>query len=1077
MRTRKKRRYRKANPTLPAKVLVASVYSGLAALVRLAEKRVTRDPEVIRLVNEIKSMWAEASKKYKKVKKNGILDFSYIINIEHNLRKKYLEIIWLTTKPFGNTEEKRVYRWSQGTIGTLNQLLNFAGAMLRSIAMKYYSFPKVRYYQLRKFPDGSERIFPKSVAKKYPPRKDTKTYWVAVYPGNSKIPLYRVRHSTLPEMDFVDMIRAHVIELVRQCFIYNVPRKISQQYIRLLIYRLQPFLDWVYTGGAKGQPRFWPEADKELRKIVLEIRSIYGRRFGYTPRLTHQLAFDASYEHTQLELVQQLHAALIRDKSTEMQDTILDTLKLAGYSIDESDTSILNAPFDPSDKIKCGVLKIMKKINAVSKFNKSNSFTFKETSVKVCLTDEDMLDLYDKMLHMTQKEGNDWHRVLFGDMFHPSSLRQVIFAGDNFLDVATDIIIAAEVPIRTPYGSGKADLVVFIRRIIAGDVVWTPIMILDVKTKMGINWSLQGKKPRTKKEDSRIPSFDVWKRTLARPEWSSVINSTPTSSELQQLDRYEQGLVSEYADLVKKDSDAPKHLWKGIVILDPDEDKESIFFLLPGLLKSVVSEIKDGLEDPDSRTFFRPHLKGVGMKSQHKMGVVLVPSKGPQPIMKKTQPLEMLIDDNPFAERDREQRIKDNAHFTLYLTVASAGSSGESAAWIARNWHLLHHLKELKKSSNKRIIWFDLTGELADPLMRAQRFRLVGDQQPRGISRRSMDSLRELVKSIDFQDLSEELKDYFFKDAKSGHNDLETLVKECLQELDPEKNIIVVDGWSNIRDMIPSHLGNLIRTLETRLLEWLPKKDLEVIWLDNPVPLPIVSVTYQLHRFTALPHDSPRRHLIDEVIWNAPSSPRNLGWRTPRKEDLRVIAYDMPTKSDARVMPFGVPHLKGWAKRFRADSKEERRVTEEEVTGAGKKKYGKGFSESSNYVIIGEQSEKVILDDIYQLIPSLCRIRDTENSTTVQTVDVPDSEYEFKPTVLKDKKKSKGLWGRASIVPKPQQPRRGRPGVYSTLSEVTRGKIRRPLSEPKKISRISRRPPIVKPTPIEEVDTEYTRHQ
>ncbi|GAH29259.1 unnamed protein product, partial [marine sediment metagenome] len=95
---------------------------------------------------EITRMWKEVRTEYKRLKKKiGFSDFSLILNIEHNIRKNYLGMLWYSTRPFGNTEFKRVYRWRDGTIGPLNGLLNFAGAELRSVATKYYSFPKVQY--------------------------------------------------------------------------------------------------------------------------------------------------------------------------------------------------------------------------------------------------------------------------------------------------------------------------------------------------------------------------------------------------------------------------------------------------------------------------------------------------------------------------------------------------------------------------------------------------------------------------------------------------------------------------------------------------------------------------------------------------------------------------------------------------------------------------------------------------------------------------------------------------------------------------------------------------------------------
>ncbi len=1057
-----KRNGKRIVPTQPAKVLATSIYSGLAATVRLAERRVTKDPEVIRLFEEIKQMWMDACAEYKRLKKTGVFDFSLILNIEHNMRKNYLGMLWYTTRPFGNTEFLRVYNWREGTIGPLNDLLNYAGAELRSIATKYYSFPKVKYYQVREYPDKKVELVHKSIAQKYPPKKGVNVSWIAAYPGNSKYPFVRVRHSTLPEMDFVDMIRAHVIELVRQCFIHNVPKTASMRYIRLLIYRLRPFLDWVYTDGTMGRGKFWPDADKVLREIVLEIRSRYSRRLGRTPRLTLQIE-SGSRKPTLAKIVTQINKTYRQDTSKEMEQTTIELLKLMGHPVDKKrKTLTLRTDTSPAmKKALSGLAKTMKyKMREVSEFKEP---------IRPSLTDDDTQDLYNHILQASQREGNDWHRVLFGDLFHPSSLRQLVYAGDNFLDEPSEYLISAEVPVRSISGSGQADIVVSARRSVAGDILFTPIMALDAKTKTGINWTMRGKQPRTKKEDSRVPGLVVRKRALTSTEWFRIVNSTPTPSELTQLQSYESGLIDEYRELVKQDSDRPKTLWKGIVLLDSDEDRETMFTLLPELVKLVIKDLKTG-PSPDERTLYTLNSQGVGKRWQYKFGIVLLPSQGPHHLLKQAIPLESIIEDNPFRDR-----VKDDVHFTLYLTVPSGGSSGESAGWISRNWHLLHYLSDLREVSERQNIkWLDLTGELAESCVRLQRFRLVGDQKPKRLSRRRLEHLKHLAGEIEFHDLSSNLKEYFFSDATTGIKQLEAQVRESIQQ--EEKSIIVIDGWSQLRNIIPSHLNSLLKTLEHRIIEWLPKKAAEIIWLDRPVPVPILSATYQLHRVTPLPHDSPRRLLLDEVIWNLPTSPRNFGWRTPRREDIRIIALDTPTSNEPMVQSFGVPHLQGWARRFRADSKKERTVSAEEVFGDSET-YGRAFY-SASYVEVGLGSGKIILDDIYKLAPSLSRALNTEKRSSDQPPqDTHKSKHEMKIMALGKTTSSRGIWDRVSFIQEHQGPSLGRPGTYSSIEDITRGKIRKPSRNIPAIKRISRRPPVVRPTPVEVIDTKQTQHE
>jgi hypothetical protein len=153
-------------------------------------------------------------------------------------------------------------------------------------------------------------------------------------------------------------------------------------------------------------------------------------------------------------------------------------------------------------------------------------------------------------------------------------LKQAVFAGDKFVTEITDVLVAAEVPVKSFQGSGKADLVVFVRRRVADAVVWTPVMVLDIKTKAGISWKMLGRMPRTKREDTRVPYHAIRKRRLTDSEWASIIEGTPSNRDIEQLMSYEQGLVLAYKTLVTNDSSAPDELWKGIVVLDTDQDRE-----------------------------------------------------------------------------------------------------------------------------------------------------------------------------------------------------------------------------------------------------------------------------------------------------------------------------------------------------------------------------------------------------------------------------------------------------------------------------------------------------------------------
>ena len=141
---------RKPSEMHPNAILAVSIYTGLAALVRLARKRV--DKKTRKYLESILKHWSGARTE-QKLRRTSVgrsrLDFSPIKNAEANLRRLFLKILWHSTRRFGNREFKRVYRWEEGTVGPLNALLNYLGARLRDLAMTKYPFPDPEMFQVQ----------------------------------------------------------------------------------------------------------------------------------------------------------------------------------------------------------------------------------------------------------------------------------------------------------------------------------------------------------------------------------------------------------------------------------------------------------------------------------------------------------------------------------------------------------------------------------------------------------------------------------------------------------------------------------------------------------------------------------------------------------------------------------------------------------------------------------------------------------------------------------------------------------------------------------------------------------------
>lgn len=995
-------------PRHPERILASALYAGLAAMYRLADQMLTDyDKKAYNLLGGIKKMWRETRLALKKADN----DLMPLFSIEPNMRKSFLSMLWQLTVPYGNREFKRVYRWSEGTIGPLNALLNYAGAQLRTLAMRRFPFPPPTYYQLREHPDGTIQTLHRHTAMTHPAAEGIKTRWIAAYPGNRTHPTFRVRHPTLPELDFVDMIRAHVVELVRHCFIHNVPRAASQRYIRLLIHRLAPFLEWKYTERENGRKDFWPDADRELREIVTEIKVLYRRHVGRRTRLTQQLEEDPASATTKL-FKSQIQAAAKSDRTAEMKKTLAS---------------------------------LAKHINAGN------------------VTDADAQVFVEDILHATSLEGNRWHRMLAHGFYQPNSLREAVFHGDKHQRTPGDVMITCEMPVETPMGHGKADIVVLVRQEVAGQPLWLPVMVLDIKTKTGVDWAPYSRRPRTEKKGTRVFITDLQKRALTEEEWNAVKGSSVRDGFRAQLELYEQGILNELRTISSHHETLPSRLWRGIVRIDTAQDYEDARGTLRWLIMEAIRDLRDNKQSITSPLLYEPVL-AQDHEQQPRVAIFLEGRKGPRRLFHDTSLLQETIIEDPFAMRRSDGRI-----FTLYLSVASPVSSGESAAWAARNWHLLHYLKDLtEKRDQLDIVWFDLAGYFPTLDHALSRLLITGALTPRGLGRTHLQTLRNLVRGIRFVDLHEMVEEF----AESGEEGLDAIQSRVRSALwtDDTKRVIVVDGWSELRETIPPHDKSLIGVLEQRLLEWLPETNCEIIWLDRPVPLPTTSEVYQMHEVAPLPYDSPLFEHLDVIIWNKPTRPRFPGWRAPMLEYVRVIEVDTPTSAAPHSELIVVPQLHGQGRRFRADTSDDRRLREREVEDLIRgPKYARGHWErgSQRYALSSQDLTDDIITESLLLSPSILRPRTPGDTRGLELLSQTTGEpvlqlerAEFEPT------SPSGLFERVRLIPAGRPPRRSRWGDdiskrYYPADAITRPWIHRERGERSLLVRETVRPPLI----------------
>ncbi|MHA2027204.1 MAG: hypothetical protein ACW98U_14985 [Candidatus Thorarchaeota archaeon] len=1013
---------RKNQESRPNIILADAIYTGMSALVRLAQWRKNR--RTIKFYNQIANNWREIQRKSKYLAYGDSFNSYCVQDKEHVLRRLYLQMLWFSTQPYGNKEFKRVYNWREGTVGPLNALLNIAGAALRDILVPRYPFPDPQSYQVCKYRDGTRKVIPKKVADEIPIENGVKIHLRMGYRGNSKCPRILLRHPTLPALDFGDMIRAHLVELCRQCFIHDVPRNEAQRYIRLLIHRLIPFLDWVYTRGEVGRKDFYPDADKELRKIVLEIRTRFSRQFGFKEGISKQIdSFDTN-----------LGTDFLKEKVEEIRDSNEDD------SIRDKCTSILKF-------IEQGVV-----------------------------TDREITKFIEEVTKKTQQEGNDWHRVLLTGYSQPRSLKEAIFVGDHLLQTPSGIQYLAEVPVLGSQGAGKVDLVLFVRSKRPGrQSIWTPVMSLELKSKTGFNYNLYGKRPRTKKSDVFVPVLSSWKTPLKESEWRSMLNSVPPENHLDQLNAYEKALLSEYNSLIGDPLEL-KSLWKGVVTLDVSQEYEPT--------KKAFDEIVDQIAKMLFEGKFKGQWKTVTIKSNDseisspRVAVTMTPARGPEHLLKKVSFQERIHHEDPFVNR-----VEDSVFFTQYISVSSPTSSGKSAAWLAKNWHLLYHLTELEKTSpsDASFIWIDLVGDYPHKRIVKTRFRLERLKKEGLIGSVLFDRLDRFLNSITFVKTREAVDSWLFQDSSSGLDALRNIITSNIQEK-PGNIFIVVDGWSDLELMVPATCRSNLQVLELSLLQVVKKFAHEVIWVDCEINHPKVSEAYQRHCVSPLTYNSPRRQVVDEIIWNLPTSPQRYGWMAPEFDDCRVIIQDLPVEHAPWTTAIHVPTLRGWNRKFSAEVSKSPIVRMDEYHGSlNQEKYmfGRSFHNTSlqvRYGVIDQESLDSAKQEAAGLIPSLDRSRGESISDSQENNE--SSEWVSVTHSVNNSKIQPSMTSRLhfDIQQPPSLPNRlGKDHEEEFLVDavqITRGWIHKEYDEPDEQSvTITRRPPTHYPTTTRHLDT------
>lgn len=306
----------------PERALRHAKYLGMSSLLPLIQRGADVFDKPYR---HALKLWSRAKEKSNSHHAMGANDyFIPICNVEMYLRKDHHDMVFNTTALYGNTEVRRVYSWREGTIGPLNLLENIAGARLRFLAMTRYPFPRPELLK-----DGHGRVDSK--------RSGDRVYGYGTTKGKTTV---TITHPLLPELDFADMLRGHLVELCRQCFILAVPIDAAQHYIDLLLNRLRPFLDRLYISATQpsrnrlGSGGFLQKADVILDKIIHRIRGEYGSRSSYPARVTEQTEAEEHLSFKRYALLQLLHNKNVHDKlSSVLSDADAKAFSERVYSI------------------------------------------------------------------------------------------------------------------------------------------------------------------------------------------------------------------------------------------------------------------------------------------------------------------------------------------------------------------------------------------------------------------------------------------------------------------------------------------------------------------------------------------------------------------------------------------------------------------------------------------------------------------------------------------------------------------------------------------------------------------------
>jgi len=785
----------------------------------------------------------------------GQPDASSFAKVEKYLRRAQKLILEKTAARYGNREAKRVRNRYEGTTEYLNAIWNYIGSQLRYLGMVRYSFPRPSEIEMA---DGS---------------------WKLGHKGSSKNPKYIYIHQTMPELDFVDMIRGHCDDLGWQCFRYSVPLRDAKRYVCRLILRLIPFLDNVYTEGMIGRSDFSRGALKELSRTVRKIKARYRIRNGRLQTLTSRVVSEMSTYHdsdwTAEPADPEGHPETVEpDESGPFEDFLTE-----GVTAEELFVEQFERAEKESDKSQLKHVRTARSLyqNAI-------------------LRDRDAVELVKHTRNDRRVGGIALHDFLAYSVSRALSLTSVIYHGDSIAYDGMDFLLVSEVPVQG--GHGRADFVLFRRKQIEyGDfaaprTIWEPCMVIELKTKSAQNWDLYGVKTKSKDPFRRVREYIIERRKLNKDEWNQVLATTPTEYEQRQVELYAQAILDEYHSKVWWDPDPPQDLSCAVLVVDP---KDNWDLLRDSLIPLIETAFADSLMTRESAGVYY-HPRKAWRDIRMGLFTLSIASEG------DTNPLERSTIFNAF-----QNSKDDDRHIILYVSSYGRGSPASSAATISSRWHTVREIHKRCASQRKEVVWLDLAGEY--PNRALVRSRLYLTQHAASVR-------RFVERRVKFVNLLEDILEYL--DGLS-FSQLMAKLEATFEHL--TEGVLIVTGWDALRNATPASELGVLEELMLMILERIPN-GATLFWSETAKPIAETSPIYEQNCIVPFYSDSPWKYYVDEVIYDFPEPPYRPGMTSPSRDHIRGIIREWKTESGESAFEqqySQVTPLVGWGERFRTE--------------------------------------------------------------------------------------------------------------------------------------------------------------